>query len=71
MPASLEVSHKANYAEADIGLAVAAFMDSGRALSGLTSFTGEQIMEMLKAEGNKTVTGLLDATIAPTARFCI
>ena len=64
MPASLEVSHKANYGEAEIGFAVAAALGSAKALGS----SGFDALGALNAVGDGVegmAKGVLDSTIAP------
>jgi len=64
MPATLEVSHKADYGEAEIGFAVAAALGSAKALGT----SGFDAMGILNAAGDGLeglAKGALDSTIAP------
>lgn len=64
MPASLEVSHKANYGESEIGFAVAAALGSAKAL-GTSGFDALDVMNAAGDGLEGMAKGVLDSTIAP------
>ena len=59
MPASLEVTHKANYGEAEIGLIAAAALGTLKGFGG-AGFDASQILEDVKTEATKMSLGALE-----------
>ena len=76
MPPTIEVSHKANYAEAEIGLLVASALAAGRALSsegmGLSiSNTMSTLEQIASQEGKRGLASLAEGVGATGARAAI
>ena len=67
MPSQIELSHKASYGEAEIGLAVATALGGVKAIQG-QGFDVKKLLDQGGEEVKKALTGVLEATIAPGAQ---
>ena len=67
MPSQIELSHKASYGEAEIGLLVAGALAGAKGISG-AGFEIKKLLDSAGEEGKRALGSALEATIAPGAR---